>query len=105
MCLSVADTAPTSRSGLGHRRSPFAHGEGGRVGGCSRHSCEAEVVDGRQGAPARPWIIFKIKVAVIQMLKANESKGKKRVQSSEEKKRKPGRIHGAGNFTGTEHDS
>lgn len=54
---------------------------------------------------ATPWIVFKIKVAVIQMPKANESKEKKRVQSSEEKKRKPGRIHGAGNFTGTEHDS
>lgn len=86
MCLSVADTAPTSCSCLGHRRSPFAHGEGGRVGGCSRHSCEAEVVDGRQGAPARPWIVFKIKVAVIQMLKANESKGKKKSPEFRRKK-------------------
>lgn len=67
--------------------------EGGRVGGCSRCSCEAEVVDGRQGAPARPWIIFKIKVAVIQMLKANESKEKEKSPEFRRKKEEARENH------------
>lgn len=53
---------------------------------------------------ARPLILPKVKVTVIEVRKAKESNWIKGFQSCKIKKREGRKIHGPGNFTGSKDD-